>query len=88
MSSLIRIEFGLILCLLATWINYARADGLLNYVFGITLSMVLFMSYYNISDIMWMATWEKIESIIIVKTLIISSIRFISERMSSWLSQS
>lgn len=86
LSSLIRIEFGLILCLLATWINYARVDGLLNYVFGITLSMVLFMSYYNISDIMWMATWEKIESIIIVKTLIISSFRFISERMASWLS--
>lgn len=87
LSSVIRVEFGLILCLLAVWIHCARNDALLNYVFGITLSMVLFMSYYNISDIMWMATWEKIETIIIVKTLIISSFRFISESISSWLSQ-
>ena len=86
LSSLIRVEFGLILCLLAVWIHCARNDALLNYVFGITLSMVLFMSYYNISDIMWMATWEKIVTIIMVKSLIIGSFRFISECMASWLS--
>lgn len=86
LSSVIRVEFGLILCLLAVWIHCARNDALLNYVFGITLSMVLFMSYYNISDIMWLATWEKIVTIIMVKTLIIGSFRFISECMASWLS--
>lgn len=86
LSSVIRVEFGLILCLLAVWIHCARNDVLLNYVFGITLSMVLFMSYYNISDIMWMATWEKIVTVIMVKTMILSSFRFISERMASWLS--
>ena len=84
-KNVISIELSIV-SLLIIVLSYTGYGNILNYIFGIIISLVLFYTYYEICDTIHFYTWLEIESIIVEKIILLTSFRYIAEQLSIWLS--